>query len=188
MTPTMGIFDKNTKRRKGDDFDSPVERIDLSSSSGGYDAGASADEDERPSLSAVQSVPSESPSTRVSGPTATSQPAASAARPAPRRAGGYGIDDAIALMRSLPSENVELVVQVVKHTLESTRIEISTIIEDASDKQARIDGRIKVLRAEIVDYEQEIATRRREIETLESDHRETTMGKDRLQLAERLTG
>jgi hypothetical protein len=182
----MGIFDKNTKKRKGDDFDSPVEQIDLSNataSSGSYGRAASDDDDDRRQVAASPASPAARSAAIPASPAASP-----AAAPAPRRASGsYGIDDAIALMRTLPSENVELVVQVVKHTLESTRIEIGTIIEDATDKQSRIDGRIKVLRGEIASYEQEIATRRKEIESLEADHRETTMVKDRLQLAERLT-
>jgi hypothetical protein len=172
----MGIFDKG-KKRKGDDFDSPVEQIDLSGS-GPLDGPTPEDDDERP----VTSAPAAAPVAAAAAPPASPP----RDRTAPRKS-GYGIDDAIALMRTLPSENVELVVQVVKHTLESTRIEIGAIIEDASDKQARIESRVKVLKAEIADLEAEIATRRQEIESLDADHRETTMVKDRLQLAERLT-
>ena len=99
----------------------------------------------------------------------------------------YGIDDAIQLMRTLPQENVELVVRVVKHTLESTRIDIAAIIDDASQKQQRIEARVQVLKDAIADLEKEIQVRRKEIDELETDHRETTKVKERLVLAEKLT-
>jgi uncharacterized protein YeeX (DUF496 family) len=98
----------------------------------------------------------------------------------------YGIEQAIQLMRTLPQENVELVVQVVKHTLESTKIQLTRIIEDANQKQQDIQARITVLREEIADYEKEISTRKAEIETLEADHEETSTVKERLILAEKL--
>ncbi len=101
-------------------------------------------------------------------------------------AADYGIEQAIELMRTLPQENVELVVQVVKHTLESTQIKIARIIDDASQKQQDIEGRIKVLRDEIAEFEKEIAARKSEIETLEADYEETSTVKDRLVLAEKL--
>jgi hypothetical protein len=101
-------------------------------------------------------------------------------------AADYGIEQAIQLMRSLPQDNVELVVQVVKHTLESTQIKIARIIDDASQKQQDIQGRITVLRDEIADFEKEIAARKSEIATLEADYAETTTVKDRLMLAEKL--
>lgn len=168
----MGLFDKRDKKRK-DDFDSPVESIDLSA----------------PAPEPVTEITTEPP------------PAAAAApEPAPARARarepepepddfdtGFGIEKAIELMRTLPADNVELVVQVVKLTLESTKIRISHIIEDATRKQDDIQGRIKVLNAEIADFEKEIAQRKEEIGTLEADFAETSTVKERLLLAEKLT-
>ena len=98
----------------------------------------------------------------------------------------YGIEQAIALMRTLPSDSVELVVRVVKHTLESTNIDIPTIIEDATAKEDRIDDRVALLREEIGDLEDEISRRSKEIEDLEDDRKETSMVKERLELAEKL--
>src|SRR5277367_1413451 len=43
----------------------------------------------------------------------------------------YGINKAIELMRTLPDDNIELVVRVVKATLESTNSAVATIIKDA---------------------------------------------------------
>lgn len=174
----MGLFDKRDKKRQSDDFDSPVEKIDLSA----------------PATDEPVEMTADPP------PTAASEPAprAAAAAPAPRPRApepeeddvydtGFGIQKAIDLMRTLPQDNVELVVQVVKLTLESTRIKISHIIDDATRKQDDIQGRIKVLKEEIADFEKEIALRKEEIGSLEADYTETTTVKDRLQLAEKLT-
>lgn len=178
----MGLFDKKKKGR--DDFDSPVEQVDLSTA--GTTITMTPDDDDE----------EEAPSAAAKSPTATSSPA-SARPPATPTADArsasrapvstYGIDDAIQLMRTLPQENVELVVRVVKHTLESTRIDIGAIIDDASQKQQRIESRISVLKDAIADLEREIQVRKTEIDELETDHRETTKVKERLVLAEKLT-
>jgi hypothetical protein len=175
----MGLFDKRAPGKRKDDFDSPVEQIDL---------GAAA-----PPAPVTQPAASAAPSVVVDA--AASEPAPSRPAPAPapsrpqvpRDEPDYGIEKAIELMRTLPQGNVELVVQVVKFTLESAQIKIGGIIDDASSRQDRIQSRISVLRAEIADHEQEIAQRKSEIGTLEADYSETTTVKERLQLAEQLT-
>ena len=64
------------------------------------------------------------------------KPARSGAPPAEGSALRYGIDEAIKLMRTLPvEENVELVVRVIKTTLESLRVRVGDIIDDASRRQ-----------------------------------------------------
>ncbi|MBS1120295.1 MAG: hypothetical protein H6Q90_2523 [Deltaproteobacteria bacterium] len=98
----------------------------------------------------------------------------------------YGINKAIELMRMLPDDNVELIVRVVKTTLESTNINVAGIIKDATRKQSQIEARVDVLNQEIAKFETEIATRRGEITMLEADHKETSMVKERLELAEKL--
>jgi hypothetical protein len=99
----------------------------------------------------------------------------------------YGIERAIQLMRLLPGDsNLELIVQVVKKTLESTNILVPRIIEDASRKQTNIDMRVSELEREIGEFEREMATRTLEIQRLQGDHKETTWVKERLQLAEQL--
>jgi hypothetical protein len=98
----------------------------------------------------------------------------------------YGINKAIELMRMLPDDNVELVVRVVKTTLESTNIDVGSIINDASRKQSQIEARVGVLKESIAELEAEIATFRKEISALEADHKETSTVKDRLMLAEKL--
>ncbi len=100
----------------------------------------------------------------------------------------YGIEKAIMLMRALPVKeaNLELTVQVVKRTLESTNVKISAIIEDAGHRQSQIQSRIESLRSEVSNLETEILKRNTEIEMLESDYAETTQVKERLTLAENL--
>lgn len=107
-----------------------------------------------------------------------------AALPAPTPA--YGVNDAIELMRTLPSNNVELVVQVVLHTLRSMDIEVSDIIVDADKKQKTLRERVATLQEEIVDFKAKIASREEEIRGLEADHDETGIVKDRLTLAQQL--
>lgn len=116
----------------------------------------------------------------------------SAARPAPpppepvEERPHYGIAEAIQLMRALPvDQNVELVVQVIKTTLESLKVRVSDIIEDAAKKQHDIESRVTNLKAAIVDLEKEIQTRKEEIARLEADHSETSAVRARLELAEK---
>jgi hypothetical protein len=170
----MGLFDKREKGKRRDDFDSPVESVDLNNP---LEEAAGAEP--RTSMSAAGPA--------GAGPQ-TGSPARSHAVEEEPEVGGFGIDKAIQLMRTLPTDNVELVVQVVKLTLESTRIKIARIIDDATRRQDDIQGRIKVLRDEIAEFEKEIATRREEIGRLEADFSETSTVKERLQLAEKLSG
>jgi hypothetical protein len=191
----MGLFDKKDKKRK-DDFDSPVDQVDLGASS------------RTPEPVAAKAAPAAAPAPTASTPapaastpapaTSTPAPAAAAsapkaATPAPAPAKGasmdnddYGIDKAIELMRTLPQENIELVVQVVKFSLESVGIHLPTIIQDATRRQNDLQGRIAALKAEIADLEAEIKQRREEIAKHEGDHKETTMVRDRLELAEKI--
>lgn len=97
----------------------------------------------------------------------------------------YGINNAIQLMRSLPADHPELVVTVIKTTLESLKVRVSDIIADAARKQADLEKRVSTLSKEIADYEKEIQQRRDEIARLEADHAETTTVKGRLELAEK---
>jgi hypothetical protein len=99
----------------------------------------------------------------------------------------YGINAAIQLMRSLPvDQNPELVVTVIKTTLESLRVKVPDIIADATRKQADLEGRVQTLSKEIADFEREIAQRREEIARLEADHKETSSVKARLEMAEKM--
>lgn len=105
------------------------------------------------------------------------------AKPAEPAKPSYGIQNAIELMRQLPDDNVPLVVEVVKKTLESLEVDVPSIIEDAERRHARIENRVDGLRQEITDFEDEIAARKQEIEALTADRDETLMVRDRLEMA-----
>lgn len=95
----------------------------------------------------------------------------------------YGIEDAIELMRRLPKENSELVVSVVKETLESTNISIAEIIADADNKSTQIRNRNEVLEREISELRAQINEREGYIEELQSNLNETLSVREKLQLS-----
>ncbi|MCA8922331.1 MAG: hypothetical protein KDD82_11010 [Planctomycetes bacterium] len=99
----------------------------------------------------------------------------------------YGIDRAIALMRTLPRGNVEVIVQVVKATLESNDVEVKAIIADATRRQEELRSNVDARLAEISDLESKVARLKREIEEFEALHAEVSMVKERLILAEELS-
>jgi hypothetical protein len=176
------------KQAQGDDeagyYDSPQETVSLS--------------DARPAQQA-KSTPGK-PATAGASASSTSgvRPIAASAtapkaEPAPRAAEPvddeprphYGIDQAIQLMRALPvDQNVELVVQVIKTTLESLKVKVSDIIHDADRKTKDLEERVSNLKRAIADFEKEIETRKQEIGRLEADHSETSSVRARLELAE----
>jgi hypothetical protein len=166
----MGIFDRAPNKKSGDKagtpspddadyYDSPVETVSLDSPKGG----GQQQQTSKPSGGSSKVVIDDEP------------------RP------NYGIENAIQLMRALPSAdaNVELVVTVIKTTLESLKVKVSDIIEDAVRKEKDLEGRVGNLKAAITEFEKEIQQRKDEIARLEADHAETTSVKARLQLAEK---
>jgi hypothetical protein len=99
----------------------------------------------------------------------------------------YGIGQAILLMRSLPvDQNVELVVRVIRQTLESMNVQLPDIIDDASAKETALQGRMERLDLEVEAYAEQIEARRQEISQLQAELRETSTVKDRLLLAQKL--
>jgi TolA-binding protein len=104
---------------------------------------------------------------------------------APPARTAYGIDHAIRLMRTIPvDQHVDLVVTVIKNTLESLNVRLGDIVEDASRKQEYLTGRIADLKGEIAQLEQEVERRNQEIRQIEADLAETTSVKERLLLAD----
>lgn len=95
----------------------------------------------------------------------------------------YGIEDAIKLMRALPRDNNEVVVTVVKKTLESTNIQVPDIIDDANAKEDRIRNEHQTLETEIKELQDQIAKRNHQISDLLKDLKETTDVRQRLELA-----
>ncbi len=102
--------------------------------------------------------------------------------PAPQSA-GYGIEQLTKLMRELPGGNVELVVRVLKKTLESVRISVPGLIQEAHRREHELEEKMAGQRRAISALEDEINSKRRSIEELEGHYREVMMVKERLNLA-----
>jgi hypothetical protein len=96
---------------------------------------------------------------------------------------GYGVDQLTKLMRELPNGNVELVVRVLKKTLESVRISVPSLIQDAARRESELDDKMAGHRRAIAALEDEINSKKRAIEDLENQYREVMMVKERLNLA-----
>lgn len=122
--------------------------------------------------------PAAQPKVKVAAPKPAPPP-----QPPPPRKPDFGIQKAMELMRKLPADNVQLVVQVVRATLESTNVDVAQIISDAREKRSRIAVRIEGLKEEIADFEEEISARRQEIAALEADEAETKTVQERLEMA-----
>jgi len=106
------------------------------------------------------------------------------ASPAPAK---YGIADAIGLMRSLPDgQDGDLVIQVVRATLASLKVQLPDIIADAQKKQQAIQARIDQGHAEIAKLEEKLEEHRREIAGQMADLKETEDVKARLERAEQV--
>jgi type II secretory pathway component HofQ len=106
--------------------------------------------------------------------------------PAAAPSRGYGIAEAIQLMRGLPvDQNPDLVVKVVRATLASLNVRLPDIIEDASKKQKGTQDRIAAVYGQIAELEKQLDSHRKDIAALEADLKETTAVKDRLQMAEK---
>ncbi|MBI5480459.1 MAG: hypothetical protein HY906_16470 [Deltaproteobacteria bacterium] len=107
---------------------------------------------------------------------------APAVAPVPPPSAGYGIQQAIELMRSLPADlqTTDFVVQVVKRTLESARIDVGAVIADATRKEERIVLWLRLLQEEIATRQREIEARTSEIGRLQTELEEISRVKERL--------
>jgi drebrin-like protein len=106
--------------------------------------------------------------------------------PPPAAEPAFTIDDAVVLMRTLPNRNIDLVMQVVKKTLESVHVDVSRIIEGATKKEAVIEERVGALKKEIEKLEGQIAAAKKEIAGLDADQKEISTVKERLLLAQKV--
>jgi hypothetical protein len=97
----------------------------------------------------------------------------------------YGVADLIRLLKTIPvDQHPDLVVRVVKTTLESVGVHSSHVIDDAVRLETAIADRIGVLEGEIQSLTGEIQLRRDQIGQLQVELSETTYAKERLQSAE----
>ncbi len=84
--------------------------------------------------------------------------------PKPRSRSRYSIDDAIALMRQLPDEPDDRLMEVICKTLESAQIRTEDVLQDAREKEQRI-------RREHQGIEQDIDGLQKQI-----DHKQSKLG------------
>jgi hypothetical protein len=103
--------------------------------------------------------------------------------PPPTLQTGWGVENLTKLMRELPNGNVELVVRVLKKTLEAVRISVPGLIQDAARRETELEEKMAGHRRAIAALEDEISSKRRAIEDLELHYREVMMVKERLNLA-----
>jgi hypothetical protein len=97
---------------------------------------------------------------------------------------GYGIENAIELMRSLPfDENPELVLRVLRKTLRSTGVSVEQIVEAAKAREHALSSDATEQHAAIEQLEQQIVLRRATIERLGATHHETKSARERLERA-----
>jgi hypothetical protein len=101
----------------------------------------------------------------------------------------FGIDDAIQLMRSLPTEsNTALVVRVVRATLGAVHVSVEEIVADATRKEARVKESIATLEIQIVELDKQLGSLRREIAAQQADLKETMNVRERLLMADHYPG
>jgi hypothetical protein len=100
----------------------------------------------------------------------------------------FGIADAIRLMRSLPSDPMDLVVRVVRLTLGAVNVSVEDIMEDARRKETSIQENVAALEAQVADLEKQLYARRCEIAAHEADLAETAHVRERLYQADKYTG
>jgi hypothetical protein len=99
----------------------------------------------------------------------------------------YGIGDVIRLLRTLPlDQHGDLVVRVIKNTLESLKVHVSDLVQDATKRQQELSQRIGTLNAKMLELTKAIDTHREEVSRLEADLAETTDAKERLQHADQV--
>ncbi len=97
----------------------------------------------------------------------------------------YGIGDVIRLLRTLPiDQHGELVVRVIRTTLESVNVHVRELIQDATKQQQDLSQRIGTLHAKILELSKQIDALREEVARHEADLGETSNAKERLQAAE----
>jgi len=85
----------------------------------------------------------------------------------------YTIDQAVALMRKMPEENQDLVVTIVRDTLQSADIDVEAIINDAENKSSNLQQNVTDLKAKIDSLRGQIQDMEEQIQHAEQDLAET---------------
>lgn len=110
-------------------------------------------------------------------PAAALAPPVLVAKPRP----AYSIDDAMALMRSLPLEqNQDIVVRVVRSVWTTMRVSVGEIIADADRREKDLSAKASTLAEQVRELEAQVATRREQMRLLESELREVTVTRELL--------
>ena len=95
----------------------------------------------------------------------------------------FGIEQAIELMRALPTEqSPELVALVITRTLAAVDVKVSDIVEGATSRQQDLEARLGAARAAAATLESEIERRVDEIVELEAFLAEAMSVVERLEL------
>jgi hypothetical protein len=135
--------------------------------------------DRPPVQQAPFSLPPSHGSIRVAEPVAPPPPAAPE-RPPP----DFGIDRAIELMRTLPlEEDPDLVLRVVRKTLQFTGISLLDLVTAATDREAVLSDSLVATRAQIDRLLAEVATLRDGISGTEADLADTKRVREQLEEA-----
>jgi hypothetical protein len=120
-----------------------------------------------------EQMPPTSPDTGVGAPATASAPS-------------YGIGDFIRLLRSLPiDQNTDLVVRVIRSTLESVNVHVKSLVDDAARHQEKLSGQIGTMQGKILELTKQIDAFRQETARLELELTETRSAKERLEAAEK---
>ena len=99
--------------------------------------------------------------------------------------GAYGIGDLIRLLKTIPIDHhPQLVVQVIKTTLESVGVKSAAVIEDAIAQEHGIRDALEMLESQILVLRQEIEARQDQIAQLHVALRETADARSLLASAE----
>jgi len=158
----MGLFNRKNPYEK--------EALDLESA-----LRSTADRPEaRPPQKAPQQAMTAPQPPMPQAPAPTPPPMAAAAPTLAAKTPSYGVEDAIKLMRELPDNKKEMVITIVQKTLVSAKINVSTIIDDATRKIDRLEKKNEKLAQEIRELEEAIQQRKAETEINARDIVETS--------------
>ncbi len=93
----------------------------------------------------------------------------------------YGIEDVLVLLRELPlDQNPELVMRVVRKTLESKEVRVDELVAEAKTTVAKLEKTIETERATIAQLEREIASRQSTVAKLAKEIAEMKQAGQRL--------